>query len=793
MRLLIVTLFLGSLFNCSQRYQLNKLPEVIEFVRIEADCSTALSLNEIFTAKKYQPVFSPNSDIQLVYQPDSNKIILTPNNSFAGLTIIDFSNQNIDYCLPVIVKQKNLVTFSYQPPKVPKEIFVMGNFNDWNRRSLPMSDPDGDGIYTRDVRLDDGLYEYQFVIDQTEIFDPQNPEKTDNGFGYFNSVVRVTSPLAGYAANLYILPDYQDEFISLAVDCPGNTSDIRYFILLDNQICPPNSYHYANEHLHINLRALKSQTGMHVLRATAQYKNLPGNVVTCYLKNGKPLSNNIFIWNDACLYALMTDRFKNGDSTNDRPVTHPQLARQANFQGGDFKGICQVIESGYFDELGVNTLWISPVNKTTDSAYQEWPVPHNYFSGYHGYWPTSARQTDLRFGSLEELKELVAVAHRHNIKILLDFVSNHVHTEHPFFKEHRDWFGQLDLPDGTQNIRRWDEYRLTTWFDTFLPSFDYEGSHEALQIMTDNAVWWLKNTDADGFRHDATKHVPYAFWLTLTHKINSRINPRRTQNIFQVGECFGSNDLIKSYVNNGMLESQFNFNQFFTARRVFVEPNGDFRDLDLAINKALEVYGYNHMMANLMDSHDQVRMMAFLDGDLTLSDDGTARAWQEPPITVDDPVAYQKALVVLGYILTVPGVPVIDYGDEFGLTGANDPDNRRMMRFGEELSSIEKEQLRKVSQLITLRNGHTALRRGDYFRLKVEKDLFIYSRGDVNERLIIALNKNASFQNMEILLPDWIKGQSLHSLLNGNSWPIDTNVVKIDLAGYSLDIFRIKP
>jgi len=185
--------------------------------------------------------------------------------------------------------------------------------------------------------------------------------------------------------------------------------------------------------------------------------------------------------------------------------------------------------------------------------------------------------------------------------------------------------------------------------------------------------------------------------------------------------------------------------------------------------------------------------MAFLDGDLTLSDDGTRRAWQEPPITVDNPLTYRKELVFLGYILTVPGIPVIDYGDEFGLTGANDPDNRRMMRFGEELSDLEREQLQQVSNLIQLRNMHPALRRGDYLPLKAEKDIFIYSRGDANERLIIALNKSPDIQNPIIFLPDWLRGQSLRSLTNNNTWPIDYNTVKVSLAGYSVDIFTINP
>jgi len=792
LRLFILALLLPNLFNCANRYKLNKLPELIEFVQIESGRSTPLYLDNIFTAEKYKPTFRPNADVQLVYQSDSNVIILTPTEGFAGLTFIDFTNQDVSFCLPVIVKQKNLVTFVYKPMKKPNEVFVMGNFNDWNRHAQPMSDEDGDGIFSCDVLLDDGVYEYQFVIDKAEIFDPENPEKTDNGFGYFNSVLRVRAPLADYAANLYILPGLNTDTLNLAVDCLGEINDVRCFVMYDNCLCPPEIARLEGKQLRINLDKLNPQNGMHVLRATAQYRNQPGNVVTIYLKNGQPLGNNVFIWNDACLYALMTDRFKNGDKTNDRPVADQRLAAQTNFQGGDFYGIQRAIEAGYFDSLGINTIWISPVNQTTNRAYQEWPEPHNYFSGYHGYWPTDAKRTDPRFGSLDELQELVEVAHRHHIKILLDYVSNHVHAEHPYFQEHRNWFGQLDLPDGTQNIRRWDEYRLTTWFDTFLPSFDYEGSHQALQTMTDNAVWWLKKTGIDGFRHDATKHVPYAFWETLTQKVKNRVNPRRALNVFQIGECFGSNDLIKSYVNNGMLDSQFNFNQFFAARRTFVDPQGDFRDLDLSIKKALEVYGYNHLMGNLMDSHDQVRIMAFLDGDLTLSDDGAARAWKQPPVTVDNPVTYQKELVMLTYILTIPGIPVIDYGDEFGLTGANDPDNRRMMRFGDELSSIERAQLSKVTRLIQVRNAHPALRRGDYASLKAEKDVFVYSRGDVNERLIIALNKGAAAQSVPLFLPDWLRGSDVLSLLNGNKQPIEENLLKLNLPAYGVDILKVE-
>ena len=782
----------GGWNACSRAYEQFKPPELIEFITIPSGKSTTIYLDEVFYARKYRPVFNPNASIQLVYQADSNKVILTPIESFAGLSLIEFSNDDDNYVLPVIVKAKIPVLFSHKPLKVPQQIFVMGNFNNWNRTSLPMSDDDGDGVYTREVLLDDGAYEYQFVIDKTEIFDPANPLKVDNGFGYFNSVVHVEAPYAGSIINLYYTPMTKRDTLTLALDVTADSTNCKLVALLDNQLYPAEYYKITNNRVAVDLQPLQNDPALHVLRLTMTYKFQPGNVVTVWLKKGAPLENKHFIWNDALIYAIMIDRFVNGDRRNDRPIVHPELDQRANFQGGDFAGLNRIIASGYFDTLGVNTLWLSPVNQTTDSAYREWPEPHRFFSGYHGYWPVHEKRTEPRFGTVDEFKKLVQTAHKHNLLVLLDFISNHVHREHHFFREHRDWFGQLELPDGSLNIRRWDEYRLTTWFDTFIPSFDFERSDAAVEVMTDNAIWWLKKAGLDGFRHDAVKHVPPKFWKTLTRKIKTRLNPHREINLYQIGETFGSNDLIKSYVNNGMLESQFNFNQFFTARRVFVEASGDFRDLQLSQKKALEVFGYNHLMGNIMDSHDQVRMLAFFDGDLTLADNGTERAWREPPITVDQPTAYQKALVYLGYLLTVPGVPVINYGDEFGMTGANDPDNRRMMRFGTQLSSAEQAQLVRVTELTRLRARFPALRRGDFLTLWCEKDIFIYSRGDAFDRLIVALNKSSQERFLEITLPDWFNAQSLHGLNEARRPMLNAGNCRFELPAYSVQIWKVQ-
>lgn len=775
--------------TCERAYEDQKPAELIEFIRLQPGIPTKINVDELFFAKSYRLKFKPNPHIKIQDYPDSGSVMLTPDSTFSGLAFIEFSNHRKSMIIPVIVSEKIGVTFKYRPSNRAANVFIMGNFNNWSRTALPMEDEDGDGVFIRQVLLDDGVYEYQFVVDKNEIRDPLNPEKVDNGFGAYNSLLRVVSTRKKNAPMLYFLNQSDSTHLLLAIQSPVPDDSLQLVVLQDNSLYPSSHTQIQHKTAIIDLRPLMNEKKITTLRIVASYLGQPGNILTVWLKNGRPITNtDTFLWQDATIYSLMIDRFADGDTSNNRPVKHPLLDLRVNFQGGDFAGITKKISEGYFDSLGINTIWISPVNKTTELAYKEWPEPYRYYSGYHGYWPVSSHETEPRFGSMNELKTLVKTAHSHNIKVLLDFVSNHTHIEHPWYTEHRDWYGSLNLPDGTKNIRRWDEYRLTTWFDTFLPALDYERSPKALETMTDNAIWWMKNVGFDGFRHDATKHVPQSFWKRLTYKIKDRINLCRTVNVFQIGESYGGLDLIKSYVNNGLLDSQFNFEQYFTLRRIITDPNGDFRDLASTIMKIFEVFGYNHLMGNILDNPDQVRIMAFLDGDLSLSDNGVERAWQEPPIIVDKMSSYQKELMLMTYLMTVPGVPVILYGDEFGMTGANDPDNRRMMRFGNQLTRFEKQQREVISHVIKIRKEHPALRRGDYLLLYADKDILCYSRGDTNERLLIALNKNEKMKAIELRLPAWIQCNSVKSLLSDFSFPVENHRAAIQIPPYSGDI-----
>ena len=437
-------------------------------------------------------------------------------------------------------------------------------------------------------------------------------------------------------------------------------------------------------------------------------------------------------------------------------------------------------------------MWISPVYDNTKKAFREYPKPHRWFSGYHGYWPVKPRSVEEEFGTMAKLKELIKTAHKHNVKVLLDIVAHHVHIDHPYYKEHGDWFGHLELPDGRLNIRIWDEYRLTTWFEPFMPTFDFIDSKDAVKTVTNDAIWWLKTTGADGFRQDAVKHIPNKFWRMLNRKLKKEVEIPQNKDIFQMGETFGSYDLVKSYVNNGQLPAQFNFNLYDVAIPTFINNDASFAQLDKEIKKGLEIFGYNNLMGNIMDSQDKDRFMAYADGDLAINDANSIEiGWNNPP-KVNNKSSYEKERLYLSYLLSIPGIPTIYYGDEIGMTGAADPDNRRMMRFGNQLSNYERENLVEVRKLINLRKMNPALQYGDYFSLQADKNIFAYIRSDMNERILVVMNKNQEKEEVNLGLPVYYCITKLVDLLSGENIDVINNKSTISVKGIGYRFFKLE-
>ncbi len=196
-------------------------------------------------------------------------------------------------------------------------------------------------------------------------------------------------------------------------------------------------------------------------------------------------------------------------------------------------------------------------------------------------------------------------------------------------------------------------------------------------------------------------------------------------------------------------------------------------------------------MGNLVSSHDKIRYMAYADGDLEINDGRASEiAWTNPP-QVDNPSSYDKLKLHLAYILTIPGVPVIYYGDEIGMTGASDPDNRRMMRFGNELNEFEKQTFKDVSKLIHIRKDHSALRNGDFLTLQADKNIYAYIRSDMNERILVILNKSDKEQVINFTLPAIYNLNTATDLINGESVRINENVIALSVNSIGFRILKL--
>ncbi len=379
------------------------------------------------------------------------------------------------------------------------------------------------------------------------------------------------------------------------------------FIYWENHLLGKDFWSLDSAGITVNIPRKAREFDRSYIRAWAYNKAGISNEILVPLQNGKVLSDPVKLSRtdreSMIMYFLMVDRFRNGDKEIDQPVKDPEIDPKVNYMGGDIAGITRTIEDGYFSNLGVNTLWISPITQNPLLGFVEYPAPHRKFSGYHGYWPITLTTIDNRFGDSKALNKMVMEAHGKGMNVILDFVSHHVHQDYPLLKAHPDWITSVDLPGKKKNIRLFDEQRLTTWFDIFLPTFDLT-KPEVAEMVSDSATFWIREYKIDGFRHDAAKHVPESYWRLLNQKLNKEVTVPEGRGVYQIGETFGSRELIASYINPGMLDAQFEFNLYWDAKNSFASDNTSFRELNYSLQQRFNYFGEHNLMGNITGNQD---------------------------------------------------------------------------------------------------------------------------------------------------------------------------------------------
>jgi len=765
-----------------------ELPEVSQVNGIAAPVllqpdSTVIELQDYFSSPRSIDSVFMDKKLDFRISSDSMQMTILPRErNFPRLSAMTVWIGGFPYTLLLEKSPKIWIHFSFDPKgKKYKTVQLAGEMNDWNPKKnwLILKD----NLWQTDLLLFPGKYQYQMVLDGKWMIDPNNSEKADNNIGGYNSLIwagSVDPPGKPKLEN----KSAEDNKISINV----KNKVTELFILWQNHRLPEKFWKTDSTGLHITLPPRTRQFDRSFLRVYA-YNNFGiSNEILVPLHNGYVIKDPGELMRQdkeaMIIYFMMIDRFNDGDRNNDFPLKDKVVDWKSNFQGGDLTGIMEKIDDGYFTDLGVNTLWISPLTQNPPDGWTEYSPPHLKYSGYHGYWPVTLTTVDPRFGTSEEFMKLVEDAHDKKMNVILDFVSNHVHQESWLIREHPDWATPLVLPNKRKNIRLWDEQRLTTWFDEFLPTLDLSRP-EVIEMISDSSVFWIKKYQLDGFRHDATKHVPEVYWRTLTRKLKEQVIAPENRNLYQIGETFGSRELILSYINPGMLDAQFDFNLYFDARTAFARDFSSLRDLDYSLHQTFNYYGDHSLMGNITGNQDMARFISFASGAISFGEDDKKAGW-ERDIQVKDTNGYRKLASLMAFNMTIPGIPVIYYGDEIGLAGGGDPDNRRMMHFAD-LNNHEIYLKSLTSRLAQLRKNNMALLYGDFTSLKVTDRVYVYMRSYFDDIVIVAFNKDRSEKKIEFEIPQQYDNLNLLPRF-GSGMTIEKNRITLTLKGNSFEI-----
>lgn len=525
-----------------------------------------------------------------------------------------------------------------------------------------------------------------------------------------------------------------------------------------------------------------------------------------YAEVSKPLPQcgieEEFDWRDTIMYFAMVDRFYDSDNQTDsvQGATggNADYGPSAQYVGGDFRGVTEKMD--YLTDLGVTSLWISSPeeNRNFAGASVTPSRDQNLYSAYHGYWPSPEfidfsdvndpkprPKVESRFGSEEDLREMIKTAqgaesaNGHGVRVLFDYVMNHVDIASGLYSARPDWFPKFDgRPRLCAPENLWDDpyWGTRCSFTDYLPSFDFYNP-EARKWSIDNALWWAKEFGVDGYRLDAIKHVPFEWLYEFRQRMNEQIDDPKGNRFYLVGETFEyfNRDLLKSYVDSkSMLDGQFDFPLRRELCEAMFRPSGDLNGFSAWLNDNDGFYDRGvtnpSLMVNWVGNHDIPRAIHYATGQIDACTTGSfpENGWngfqfQQP----QNPEPYEMLGLSFAVLMTNPGIPLIYYGDEIGLAGGGDPDNRRMMPWDENRLNDHQKNLRsKVSKLAKLRAKYKALGRGSRYNYYADKDLWVYSRGGCEDMdsVTVVINKSGNSRSAPIpsgSYEDAISGESL--------------------------------
>jgi glycosidase len=639
--------------------------------------------------------------------------------------------------------------FRYDPPPGATMPRIAGEWQGFDLATATALDgPDADGIYTGSVDLPPGLHAYKVVHDlggaPQWLLDPGQGRRKYVG-DVENSAVLVRDcrlpllavessaatrpgPGAGsYAATLR----YVDGLAGAGPDAAGYTATLQDN---DGELRPLSAAELKvdEESGDVTLALAALADGKHRVTITAKAGD---GAVAEPLRLVFWVEAEAFAWDDALVYMVMTDRFVDGTPGNN-PGPTPKADPRGDWRGGDLEGLRARIADGTLDQLGVRAIWLTPFQTNPAAAYPASDGQH-WVTGYHGYWPTRGREVDPRLGGAAALKAMVREAHKHGIRILQDYVVNHVHEEHEYVAAHPEWF-RTGCVCGTDNCG-WTEHALDCMFAGYLPDINHSVP-EANAAFVADAVYWLDEFDLDGLRVDAVKHVEEVATRNLAAAVRETFEPAGTK-YFLMGEtAMGWNDgdnsenygTIARYIGPFGLDGQFDFVLYHAVSyRTFAYSEKGMLHADYWTQDGLKTWPKGAIMTPYIGSHDTPRFVSladYRDQDANHGKGIPGNQWTDTAVAPGDVEPQLLLRVAMAWMLGLPGAPLLYYGDEYGEWGGADPNNRAMWRTPKELGPDEATTLALVRKLGQARQEIDALRRGAYLSLYADEDTLVFGR-----------------------------------------------------------------
>ncbi len=643
-------------------------------------------------------------------------------------------------------------TFVYEADKDYKEVSVSGQFNNWNATANRMIKAADGRRWSATVNLQPSTYQYKFVRDGEWIADPKGKDVSD-GNGNTNSLL------------ILVPEDYKK--------LPGKTGDS---VITETAVVYKKEVPFLNfdkGKLTFKIRVRAGDIGLIELRTGG--KNLKmlrvgGDELVDYYEASMPWDkkakvdyqfalidgftlrtlgpkgltehdrNNVYqldpmtykpfevpAWVEkSVFYQIFPDRFDNGSAANDPKNKTPwtEVPTYSNRYGGDAAGLKR--RMAYLQRLGVNAMYINPVMA----------APSN-----HRYDPVDFYNIDPEFASNEEFIELTKAMDAGGIRVVLDQIFDHVGITFPPFvdvlknqekSEYKDWFFIKEYPV----VVRPNPPYVGWWGTEYMPKVNLANPGVQKYLM-ESVDFWMARAKLSGWRLDVANEVPDWFWQAFRKRVKG-IDP----NAWIVGEVwYDANPWLKG----DQWDASMNYPFRDTCMNFLATQKTTPTEFVNGLIKVHQLYApqVSRNQLNLLSSHDTPRFITEAGGDR------------------------KRASMAAVVQFTWPGAPSVYYGEELGMEGAKDPDNRRGMRW--DLTTPQNEILSLYTKLTHLRTKSDLLASGEPVALTQfdAKGVASYGRVHGGDFAAVVLNRGRTQFEGDIQLPANQAGKEFVDALTG--------------------------